>query len=328
MQYIINSSSIVFFHNGKPTKIEKSSAAYPRIIKAFDLVGEDQEKALNIILNETDGNFIKDGFAFTPEDVFYKDERLPEVLANKVRSISQEGLPVTLFANFWENLQKNPSSSSVRELYDFLAYKELPITEDGCFLAYKGLTANGWSVSGNKKTKVIAGKVNDSGHIYNGIGEKIEVRRFDVDDDRANHCSFGLHVGSLEYAIDFGTTTVIVKVNPKDVVSVPSDFNCQKCRVSAYEVLDTFGEEITSAITDEDGEALKSEESEEYFDFLERVDNYISKKIAQGSGEFFVKAIQNSFSPEYPSRVRILDAIDELGYVWGLDQDGREKVFI
>jgi hypothetical protein len=43
-------------------------------------------------------------------------------------------------------------------------------------------------------------------------------------------------VGSEEYATSFGQRTVIVKVNPRDVVSVPLDCDCQKMRVCEYEV--------------------------------------------------------------------------------------------
>lgn len=329
MKYIVTNTGIVLFHNGKPVKIEKDCHKYLRIIRAFDLPEYQQESVITEVLEENFESYNKDGFEISQDEVKYQGEVLPASLAQKVRSIWQQGLPITLFGNFWNNLKKNPSSSSVRELYDFLAYKELPITEDGCFLAYKGLTNDHWSISGNKETKVIQGKVDSAGRIYNGIGQTIEVRRFDVDDNRNNHCSFGLHVGSLEYAEGFAQgQVVIVKVNPKDVVSVPDDCNCQKCRVSAYTVIDGFEQEITSAVTDEDGEELQSEEEVEQDAFLNRIDNYLNKKSAQGFDTVSVKAIQNSFSPDYPSRVRVLDAITDLGYVWRTNEDGVQEVLL
>ncbi len=324
MKYIINTAGIVFFQNGKPIKIEKSSPQYPKIVKAFDLPEEEQEDAISAILNREQGDFEYQGFQITSEDVFYQGERLPTALANKVRSIAQEDLPLTLFVKFWENIQANPSASSVRELYDFLAYKELPITEDGCFLAYKGLDRDYWSISGNVKTLVVKGKVNSSGRIFNGIGEEIEVVRRDVDDNRNNHCSFGLHVGSLDYARDFSRgKLVVVKVNPKDVVSVPSDYNCQKCRVSAYKVIDMFECEIKNAATDEDGEPIYSEDRQEYDEFVSRIDRYLQNHPNQ---QVTIRSIQNSFSPQYPCKVRVLDALGQLGYVWGLNEEGAEVV--
>ena len=329
MRYIINATGIVFFHQNKPIKIDKSSPQYLRIVKAFDLPESEQEKAIVEILDQTAGNFERDGFQITPDEVIYNGEKMPQALADKIRAIAQEGLPISLFAKFWDNLQLNPSANSVRELYDFLAYKELPITEDGCFLAYKGLTRNGWSISANKETKVLKGKVDSQGRIFNGLNEEIEVRRWDVDDNRQNGCSYGLHVGSLDYAQGFAQgQVVVVKVNPKDVVSVPEDCACQKCRVCAYKVIDVFSQEIECPVCDEDGEEILNEDKIEYTEFETRIDNYIRKKYEQKNDLVSVRAIQNSFSPEYPSKVRVLDALNTLDYTWIKDEDGNEQVLI
>lgn len=329
MKYVINAAGIVFFHQNKPIKIDKSSPQYLRVVKVFDLPESEQEKAIAEILDQAAGNFERDGFKISPDEVIYNGETMPKALADKIRAIAQEGLPVSLFAKFWDNLQLNPSANSVRELYDFLAYKELPITEDGYFLAYKGLTRDGWSISGNKETKVLKGKVDNAGRIFNGLNEEIEVRRWDVDDNRQNHCSYGLHVGSLDYAQGFAQGQVIVvKVNPKDVVSVPEDCDCQKCRVSAYKVIDIFSKEIECPICDEDGEEIFNEDEIEYNEFEKRIDNYLIKKSGGDQDLVSVRAIQNAFSPEYPSKVRVLDALNTLGYTWIKDEDGNEQVLI
>lgn len=329
MKYIANHTGIVFFFDNKPVKVEKDTHQYAKIIKAFDLPLEDQEKVIIEILEQNSGSFEKDGFSITSEEVLYQGERLPSVLSEKVRSLVRDGLPISLFGKFWENVKLNPSSSSVRELYDFLAYKELPITEDGCFLAYKGLADNYWSISGNTKTLVVKGKANNAGKIFNGIGEEIEVVRRDVDDNRNNHCSFGLHVGSLDYAQGFSRgKVVVVKVNPKDVVSVPSDYNCQKCRVSAYKVVSDFKSEIKASVADEEGEAVISNEKAERSDFVDRIDRYLTKKYQQGFCEVTVKSIQGSFSPECPSALRIKDAVEQLGYNWNYSDTGAMIVII
>ena len=323
MKYIINATGIVFFHQNKPIKIDKSSVQYVRVIKAFDLPEREQEAAILEILDQSAGSFERDGFKITPEEVVYKGEELPEALASKVRAIAEEGLPVSLFGNFWDNLQLNPSANSVRELYDFLAYKELPITEDGCFLAYKGLSKTGWSISGNKKTKVLKGKVDSSGKIYNGVGEEIQVRRWDVDDNRENHCSYGLHVGSLNYAEDFAQgMVVVVKINPKDVVSVPKDYDCQKCRVSAYKVIDIFSEEIEAPICDEDGEEMFSEERQESNDFDDKLNDFLLKAYLNEKDTVTIRAIQHSFYPEFPSKQRVVNALANIGYTW---EEGDEE---
>lgn len=323
MNYIINSNGIVLFFDNKPVKFEKGSVQYAKIIEAFDLPEKDQESAIRKAIEKTAERVEKNGFKISPEEVLYKGEMLPQALADKVRSIHKEGLPLNLFEKFWQNLQDNPSASSVRELYEFLAYKELPLTEDGCFLAYKGLEQNFWSISGNKQTKVVKGQVDQNGRILNTVGSEIEVKRYDVDDNRDHHCSFGLHVGSLDYARDFARgAVVVVKVNPKDVVSVPADYNCQKCRVSAYKVVSEFGEEIKAPVVDESNNPIPNEDSKKRDEFVERVDKYLRNMIEKGLSWVSVRKVQNSFSPEYPSKNRVLDALDELGYFWREDDDG------
>lgn len=323
MQYIINSNGIVLFIDNKPLKFERGSMQYAKILEKFDLPEDEQDAAIRQVIQKTSPNAEKNGFKISPESVSYLGEELPESLADKVRDIHEEGLPLSLFEKFWENLQLNPSSSSVRELYEFLSYKELPLTEDGCFLAYKGLDSDFWSISGNKETKVISGEVNNSGNIFNGVGEKIEVRRWDVDDNRANHCSFGLHVGSLDYARGFSQgAVVVVKINPKDVVSVPNDCNCQKCRVSAYEVVSVFEQEITAPVVDADNNPIEDESNANRSEFIDRVERYLENKHDKGFDKVSIRSIRNSFSPEYPDLNRVLDALETLGYFWTETDDG------
>ncbi len=327
MNYIINSTAIVFFFDNKPVKVEKTAPEYTRILSAFDLPSGQQEEVINAILNERVGEYEKDGFTISPESVSYDGETLPDILADKVRAIAAEGLPVKLFANFWENLNNNPSASSVRELYDFLAYKELPITEDGFFIAYKGVSSNGLSICGNTKTKVLQGIVDNSGKIQNNVGDTIEVKRWDVDDNRDNGCSFGLHVGSMDYATMWGEKTLVVKVNPADVVSVPTDCGCQKCRVSKYEVIDSYENEIKSVITDSEGNPMESVEAAEYEDFLRSIDQFCIEQMNEGLRYLRVRAIQELGDfEERPSRVRVLDGLSDLGYYWDKDSDGEYVV--
>ena len=319
MQYIINDKSIVFFHGGKPVKVEKSAPEYSRIIACFDLPESEQADAIARLIDKKVGEFEQDGFTINPDTVTYEGERLPTALANKVRSIAQEGLPVKLFRKFWDSLQNNPSANSVRQLYDFLAYKELPITEDGCFLAYKGVNRDGWSCHGNTNTKVLQGKVNDQGRIKNEVGETIEVLRRDVDDDRNHSCSFGLHVGSLNYAESFANGRVlIVKVDPKDVVSVPQDCACQKCRVSKYEIIDSYDTEIKHAVCDADGNPILNEDDEQANDVLEAVEYYVNHLRDTTDWDIVpLMKIQNAITAdETVSYIRILDALTELGFSW------------
>jgi acyl carrier protein len=59
-----------------------------------------------------------------------------------------------------------------------------------------------------------------------------------VDDVADNHCSYGLHFCSQSYLQKFGgDRIVILKINPRDVVSIPTDYNHAKGRCCRYEVI-------------------------------------------------------------------------------------------
>ena len=135
-----------------------------------------------------------------------------------------------------ENLMSNPSHRSVQELYGFLEKGELPITPDGHFLAYKKVRGD--------YTDCHTGKMDNS------VGKVLEMERNAVDDDKDRTCSSGLHFCSKSYLANFGgERTVIVKINPRDVVSIPSDYNNAKGRTCRYEVIGELNVEPGKAFT-------------------------------------------------------------------------------
>lgn len=137
---------------------------------------------------------------------------------------------------FLENMFKNPFINAVHEIYDFCTKMDFEITEDGCFLAYKNVNADLSSIYDNGKTK----------HV---IGGYTEVEAYDT--DRNQTCSKGLHFCSRNYLKSYpGNTTIIVKVNPMDVVAIPTDYNFEKGRCRKYMTVGIIGKEDTLQSTD------------------------------------------------------------------------------
>ncbi len=158
--------------------------------------------------------------------VTYKDTEVRGTLVNRMLKMMEEGFDVDPLVKFLENLMLNPSYKSREDLYRFLEANDLPITPDGFFLAYK-------NVNENYRDK-------HSGTFDNSIGKVCEMERTLVNDDSSQTCSAGLHVCSKKYLQGFWGThghTMIVKVNPSDVVSVPYDYNDSKMRTCKYEVV-------------------------------------------------------------------------------------------
>jgi len=156
-------------------------------------------------------------------------------IAKRILEFMSNGLPFEPLVKFLENVSENPSYQSQVELYDFLEHKNLPITDDGCFLAYK-------AVRKDFKDKF-------KGEFDNSVGKVCEMPRSKVDDNRSMGCSAGLHVGALDYVASYGSpdaedNIIIVKVNPRDAVSVPTDSSHQKLRTCRYEVVGLYEGEL------------------------------------------------------------------------------------
>lgn len=173
--------------------------------------------------------------------VTYNGEILHNSITNRVLDLMNKNLPFSPLLKFLDNLMQNPSKRAVDELYGFLEVGNLPITEDGHFLAFKNVKADWYSSHGNTAIKPLKGKVNACGQIFNGIGEEIEITRNQVCEDKNKTCSDGLHFCSQDYLQHFscgsGTHTVILKINPADVVSIPADYKDTKGRCYRYVVV-------------------------------------------------------------------------------------------
>lgn len=167
--------------------------------------------------------------------VLYEGEEVHGSVSKRILEFMSKGLPFQPLVNFLNNIMENPSMQSQKELYDFLEHEHLPITEDGHFLAYK-------AVRSDFKDKY-------RGVFDNNVGKVCQMQRAKVDDDRGRGCSNGLHAGALNYVAGYGSLEngdriVIVKINPKDVVSVPNDSNCEKLRTCRYEVVGEYEGEL------------------------------------------------------------------------------------
>ena len=249
--YIVSETSATLIYEGKPYTITSSQPNFVPFKKA--LISGDFAEAVNYLdIKKTISNWSSGQLFVDNGKVFYGREELHGVIVDKLLDLIQNGLDSSApFVRFLKNLLDNPSKSSVDELYDFLSYKALPIDIDGYVVGYKGVAKDFWSLSGNTHTTVLQGEVNERGQILNRIGDVIEVQRRCVDDNRQNHCSQGVHIGSFDYAKSWSGADgklLMVRFNPKDAVSVPEDCDCQKLRVCKYEILEEIPVERDSEL--------------------------------------------------------------------------------
>jgi hypothetical protein len=142
--------------------------------------------------------------------------------------------------NFLEKVGQNPNEHSREHLGRWLANESFSLDSLGNIIAYKGVyeddevyrpSHNGPGVSVNDVP------VADGEYAFQRDGDTVSMARSDVEFDPAVGCSRGLHVGTFNYAQNFTSYVVEVSVNPRDVVSVPTDCGDQKMRTCKYEVI-------------------------------------------------------------------------------------------
>lgn len=173
-------------------------------------------------------------FAFQENQVWYKGEPVAPGIGRRMVDMAKKGENPTFLMNFYDRLQKNPSKRSVDQLFDFLNHHNIPIVEDGCLLAYKGVRDDYMDCH--------------SGKFKNVPGAIMEMPRNKISDDPQNACAEGFHVGALGYARSFGPRLMICKVDPEHVVSVPYDASSMKMRVCRYEVIGHYGADLPDSI--------------------------------------------------------------------------------
>ena len=231
----------VVFNEGDPVSIVRTNnnaARFDMVVgllraKSWNKVPAAVDKALQIAIvskgkfNVQQGNIVIDGVD------------LPEALSDKLLDLVDEDGDTVSLENFWDNLKENPTESSREDLYSFLDWNNVPITRDGCFIVYKKVNDDFWDSH--------TGKTHQS-----TVGSVVEMPRDKVDQNRNNTCSAGLHVAAFEYATGFsGTRLLECKVNPRDVVAVPPDYDNQKMRVCRYEVLRETSSKYTAPVYEE-----------------------------------------------------------------------------
>lgn len=238
VSYLITDENITVNFDGQTHIVPRTDALGNKLIQAL------REQRVDDIPNLVSAakrieKFSKGNFVVDSGEIFINGIAAPTVLGNKIVKFSNEGLPYQPLVKFAENLQKNPSYRAVNELFQFLEKNDHPITENGCFIAYKKVRADFKDIY--------------SGKFDNSPGTSPEVPRNQVDEDSARTCSNGLHVANWDYAHNhYGSSTDImleVEVNPADVVAIPADYNQSKMRVCKYKVLGVVDREHSSDVS-------------------------------------------------------------------------------
>jgi hypothetical protein len=239
-------------------------------------------------------------------------EAIPMFMSSKIKEFLDNGLDLAPMINFWKHLLLNPDTHVRGQLFKFLENNGHPITENGYFLAYKavGVKRKYDKETGEEIIKVeydeetgerIPEKYSQAmtfkpfhpgsfGMSIN-IGDPVQMPREECDNDPERTCSAGLHVGSMQYVKDFGygdSVILEVLVNPRNVVSVPVDYNATKMRCCEYFPMAISNGENEEIFLESDYTAFDKEQMEkdmqkftsEKVDMIAKIEAELAEKIA------------------------------------------------
>lgn len=190
---------------------------------------------------------ITDRVSWNGSSVLWDGDPIHSILTDQLSRAIEDGNPenYTALAKFWEKLESNPNEHSREQAYDFLATHAFQITPEGDVVGYKGVARSGnkdeyysgWAskVPGKPSAFVNGVAVPPLSYVPQKVSDVVTMPRSEVVHDPALACERGLHVATRSYAEGYGIV-LEVHVNPRDIVSVPTDGGGQKVRVCRYVV--------------------------------------------------------------------------------------------
>lgn len=247
--------NLTAFIDGQMHSCTNAHPNYERI-RAMCEAGDEGVVALFDIANTAQERFrrLSERVSISGGTIYLDGEAVDNSLTQQVVRFIDDGVddfePLVLF---FEKVQNNPNPHSREQLYRWLANRDFTINTDGNIIAYKGVNVR--SVDGENVYESIShGRAIVDGEVHNGaipnpIGAVVEMPRNDVQHDPSVGCHTGLHAGTWNYASGFAQGAVLtVEINPRDVVSVPTDCEDQKMRVCRYTVTGVTDQQIPTAL--------------------------------------------------------------------------------
>ena len=260
MDYIIldNEITVKFENDVLNFQYETDSKLFDNI-KNILLNEKNKEKKIKDLLNSKNNKnsklkqlFSESYITYDDYNVYIDDEIVSYKMGCLIRKILDSELDCNQFVNFIRKVRENPNKKIIHQISDFIAYgmengqQNFSLAKDGDIIAYKAVTSDYKDIYSKK--------------FDNSIGNIVKIERNEVDDNRNKTCSTGLHFCSFSYLSCYGfkqssdNRVMIVKVNPKNIVSIPIDYNFSKGRCYEYSVIgeiDYFDGPIKTIIYDE-----------------------------------------------------------------------------
>lgn len=240
-------SLVVFIPGRAPMVADSGNPYFDRLVEGA-LAGDESVAELFDIAAAAASKFtaVTDRVSVRAGQLYFDGDVVDNALTAQVVRFIEEGYDDWQpLVKFLTNCMDNPNEHSREQMYEWLSRREFAIDQDGLLRAYKGVKqdakGNWTSIS---QGKAVVDGTEYTGAIPNYVGAVVTMPRSEVEFDPSVGCHRGLHVGTFDYANGFAQGALLeVKVNPRDIVSVPTDCDAQKVRTCRYEVVGLFAQE-------------------------------------------------------------------------------------
>ena len=303
MQTVYKPGSFITFVDGKATTFTKDNPFFAKVVDLYKAKKWDKIREYfdlkNYVFKFTQGR-VKVG----DNVVLFDDKEIHNEVGNRIIQFLKESVDIAPLCKFLENLMSNPEEHVKEDLFLFLENNQLPVTEDGGFIAYK-LVKDDYSPyyhSGEERYKV---------------GSEVTFPREKCYNGRTECGGQGLYFGRKEYwngsFDDEGRYTgsgkmLIVKIMPQDVTSVPSGEQGRKgvcCKMTVLNHYESVVDDVYNRAVFGIKEYVRPEVVEEMNNISEALEDEI---IADEYIEKVAQKIHNSYKPAKPARKIMRDA--------------------
>ncbi|QPI17935.1 rIIB protein [Pectobacterium phage POP12] len=212
-------------------KVYNCDSDHPQFENAMKAMKRNDHQAVIKIINTKEAvkSYTKGNIEIINNQLTYKGIVFDNSLTKRIIENMHSGKSFEPLLKFFKNLVKNPSRDVVYQLFDFMQHNDIKIDDDGNLICWKRVNSNYRDFYTNS--------------IDNSVGKTVKIPRNTVDENKNKTCSFGLHVCAWSYIPKYhgGSGIIIqVKVNPKHVVAIPTDYNNSKMRCCRYKVMGYF----------------------------------------------------------------------------------------